>query len=251
MYELDKEKFGKFVAKLRKEKGYTQKELAKQLSISDKAVSKWETGVTIPDVALLIPLSELLGVTVTELLTGERLTPQQPMMPDTVEELVKTAIVYSETTPTRAWQEKNNGGILYLFACLAEAVCLMFLSQEGGLTGSIWTNAILTTLFGAYFCFFVQTKLPHYYDEHKISGMYDGVFRMNVPGLYFNNRNWLHIIKTGRISMTLNMVLIPLLALLFGKLAPHLWQSLELYVMLFCVLGGLFVPIYIVGKKYE
>ena len=44
MYELDKEKFGKFVAKLRKEKGYTQKELAKQLSISDKAVSKWETG---------------------------------------------------------------------------------------------------------------------------------------------------------------------------------------------------------------
>ena len=46
MYELDKNKFGAFVARLRKEKGFTQKELAEQLLISDKAVSKWETGVS-------------------------------------------------------------------------------------------------------------------------------------------------------------------------------------------------------------
>lgn len=46
MYELDKVKFGAFVARLRKEKGYTQKKLAEQLLISDKAVSKWETGVS-------------------------------------------------------------------------------------------------------------------------------------------------------------------------------------------------------------
>ena len=44
MYELDKEKFGQFVAELRKEKGYTQKELAERLYLSDKAISKWETG---------------------------------------------------------------------------------------------------------------------------------------------------------------------------------------------------------------
>ena len=44
MFEIDKEKFGSFVSELRKEKGYTQKELAKQLYVSDKAVSKWETG---------------------------------------------------------------------------------------------------------------------------------------------------------------------------------------------------------------
>ncbi len=46
MYELDKERFGAFVARLRKEKGYTQKELAERLYISNKAVSKWETGVS-------------------------------------------------------------------------------------------------------------------------------------------------------------------------------------------------------------
>ena len=46
MFQIDKQKFGAFVAELRKEKGYTQKELAQRLLISDKAVSKWETGVS-------------------------------------------------------------------------------------------------------------------------------------------------------------------------------------------------------------
>lgn len=53
MYKLDKENFGAFVAALRKEKGYTQKELAEKLYVSDKAVSKW-AGISVPDVALLV-----------------------------------------------------------------------------------------------------------------------------------------------------------------------------------------------------
>lgn len=44
MYELDRKKFGAFISELRKEKGYTQKDLAQKLLISDKAISKWETG---------------------------------------------------------------------------------------------------------------------------------------------------------------------------------------------------------------
>ena len=68
MFEIDRTKFGAFVSALRKEKGYTQKELAEKLFISDKAISKWETGVSIPDTSLLIPLADLLGITVTELL---------------------------------------------------------------------------------------------------------------------------------------------------------------------------------------
>lgn len=46
MFEIDKRKFGAFIAELRKERGMTQKELAEKLFISDKAVSKWETGVS-------------------------------------------------------------------------------------------------------------------------------------------------------------------------------------------------------------
>ena len=92
MYELNKQKFGAFVSALRKERGYTQKELAQKLFISDKAVSKWETGMSVPDVSLLVPLSELLGVSVTELLMCEKM--EQPAQMDTcqVESHVKTGI---------------------------------------------------------------------------------------------------------------------------------------------------------------
>ena len=96
MFEIDKPKFGSFVSQLRKEKGLTQKDLAQKLYISDKAISKWETGVSIPDVVLLIPLSEALGVTVTELLQCQRLENPEPMDKARVEELVKTAIAYSD-----------------------------------------------------------------------------------------------------------------------------------------------------------
>lgn len=67
MYEIDNQKFGAFVAMLRKEKGYTQKELAERLFLSDKAVSKWERGLSLPDIALLEPLAQILDVTVAEI----------------------------------------------------------------------------------------------------------------------------------------------------------------------------------------
>lgn len=70
MYQIDKEKFGTFLVQLRKEKSMTQKELAEQLYVSDKAVSKWERGLSLPDISLLQPMAEMLGVSVTELLSG-------------------------------------------------------------------------------------------------------------------------------------------------------------------------------------
>ena len=51
MYELDKAAFGRFLAQLRREKGMTQKELAATLYVSDKAVSKWERGLSVPDIS--------------------------------------------------------------------------------------------------------------------------------------------------------------------------------------------------------
>ncbi len=73
MSEINKEKFGLFLSYLRKEKGMTQKQLADKIFVSDKAVSKWERGLSLPDISLLIPLAELFEVSVTELLEGEKL----------------------------------------------------------------------------------------------------------------------------------------------------------------------------------
>ncbi|MDE5765184.1 MAG: helix-turn-helix domain-containing protein [Ruminococcus sp.] len=69
-------KTGKFIAEMRKEKGMTQSQLAELLFISNKTVSKWETGKGMPEVSLMLPLCEALGINVNELLTGEKI-PQE------------------------------------------------------------------------------------------------------------------------------------------------------------------------------
>lgn len=70
---MDQEKIGKFIAACRKEGGYTQAALAEKLGITDRAVSKWETGKSLPDPSIMLTLCGLLGITVNELLTGERI----------------------------------------------------------------------------------------------------------------------------------------------------------------------------------
>ena len=71
---MDQILIGKFIAQERKRKGYTQKQLSEKLGISDKTVSKWQTGNGFPEVSLLLPLCNELDITVNELLSGERVS---------------------------------------------------------------------------------------------------------------------------------------------------------------------------------
>lgn len=71
---MDQIKIGQFIAQKRKECGFTQRQLADILNISDKTVSKWERGNGMPEVSLMLPLCEALHINVNELLSGEDLT---------------------------------------------------------------------------------------------------------------------------------------------------------------------------------
>ena len=70
---MDQIKIGRFIAACRKEQGMTQAVLAEKLGISDRAVSKWETGKSMPDSGIMLELCELLKINVNELLSGERI----------------------------------------------------------------------------------------------------------------------------------------------------------------------------------
>lgn len=97
--------------------------------------------------------------------------------------IVQTAIAYSEEKNARAYQAKNMWPVIYL--------CSLVIGMIGTLVSYIHrfhcetliTSVILGAVFGAYFCFFVKTKLPAYYDENKCGPYYDGPFRMNIPGV--------------------------------------------------------------------
>lgn len=71
---MDQIRIGKFIAEARKSRNLTQRQLADALSISDKTVSKWECGKGLPEVSLMLPLCAALGITVNDLLSGEKVS---------------------------------------------------------------------------------------------------------------------------------------------------------------------------------
>lgn len=68
---MDQIKIGQFIAEIRRKKGLTQGQVAEKLLVSDKAVSKWECGNGLPNVSLMLPLCDILGISLNELLSGE------------------------------------------------------------------------------------------------------------------------------------------------------------------------------------
>ena len=255
MYEIDKVKFGAFISELRKEKGITQKELASRLYISDKAVSKWETGHSVPDITLLTPLAEQLGVTVTELLECHRIETTGQMDVAQANDLVKKVIAFSaEENLGRPKPNKKNVLIYTACAIVAglEMLAYFLLLGKGNFAGFPGVMiAGMAMVFGIYFWFFVKEKLPAYYDENKINVYIDGAMHMNLPGVYFNNRNWPHIVKTFRIWSVLNMTVVPIVVVGLGMLLPEAGLAFYLPGTLIPILGGLFIPPYIVAKKYQ
>lgn len=88
---MDSKKFGEFIATIRKEKGWTQAELAEKLSVTDKAVSRWERGLGFPDINTVKPLADALEVSILEIMQSER-QPKEEITADRAMEVVDSVI---------------------------------------------------------------------------------------------------------------------------------------------------------------
>ncbi len=86
---MDTLKIGEFIKSQRTQLGMTQKELADKIGCTDKAISRWETGKGMPDVSFLIPLSNELNITLNELLSGERIMPEELIISQEVSEIIE------------------------------------------------------------------------------------------------------------------------------------------------------------------
>lgn len=257
MFEIDKTVFGEFLASRRKEKGYTQKDLAAKLFVSDKAVSKWERGLSMPDISLLIPLAELLDVTVTELLEGRKLENATEMDTTQVEVLVKKVLKFSEETPEQKRARQTKHFIIFggctLLSVLELFAAIWYLAATGvnHLSTNLLVMELLSFIFGIYFWFFMKERLPAYYDENKINAYSDGIFRINMPGVAFNNRNWPYIVKCGRAWTAVTLLTVPL-AVLVSSTIHDFWQNNAFWMgVLVVYLLTLFLPMYVVGRKYS
>lgn len=74
---MDQKNFGKFISELRKEKNMTQEQLAEKVGVTDKSISRWENGNTMPDITIIMDLANILNATLPELLNGRRMTKEE------------------------------------------------------------------------------------------------------------------------------------------------------------------------------
>ncbi len=257
---IDAEKFGSFIAKRRRDRKLTQRELAEKLYISNKAVSKWECGLSLPDIALLEPLADALEVSVTELLHGECMPENTPDSSFTREEsafLMERLEEDAEERRSARKQAIKKRAILYFLCVGISCMELWLLYREGYRFGiladqismDVLLAVILPMAFGIWFFFFIRERLPGYYDTEKISFYADGFMEMNIPGIYFNNQNWPHILKAGRGYCFLVPILYPALYFVLRLFVPgdvSLWFGP--FLQLIVVLTGLFVPITIAAR---
>ena len=90
---MEQQKIGQLLKELRREKGLTQAQLAEQFGVSDRSVSRWETGVTLPDLSILVELADFYKIDLRELIDGERKTAEGN---DKVEEMKDTLLKAAE-----------------------------------------------------------------------------------------------------------------------------------------------------------
>lgn len=131
---MDNTKTGAFIKALRTEKGLTQRGLAERLHITDRAVSKWERGLSAPDIALLEPLAEILEVSVAELIRGERI-PEMEQVP-ALEEHTREVLVYSGQEMRR--RETSARKTVVLFTVCLLAVLAFLVGFMGWQTGAFF-----------------------------------------------------------------------------------------------------------------
>ena len=126
---MDSGKTGALIAEARKAKGLTQRQLAETLHISDRTVSKWERGVGFPDVALLEPLADALGLTVRSLLRGEAEPPEAESagtVSDAPEDVLLREVIRTLYQQQRGKLRRNIGRIFGGLAALALVGFVLF-----------------------------------------------------------------------------------------------------------------------------
>ena len=167
---MNAQKCGKFIAELRKEQNLTQKDLADKINVSDKAISRWETGKGFPDVDSLQALSKFFSITINELLAGEKAETKS------IEELAEENIISAITETEKSKKIKKSTIALSIIVALLLLIPLLKGSIESiiellgkyTLAQDPWT---LIFLFFISLCIFF-TGLAVYKGHYKLLHKY-------------------------------------------------------------------------------
>lgn len=155
---MDPKKTGTIISDARKNMNMTQKELADKLYVSDKAVSKWERGLCFPDISVLIPLTEILNISLYDLLRGERMKKSE------VEETLKNTISYTNNELKRNKKKYTIiSSIIILGVVILSVLSLIFISKNNDIGGIVDRDTIYDISYYSDYITSVESK-----DSEKI-----------------------------------------------------------------------------------
>ena len=145
---MDMQRIGSFLAQLRKEQGLTQEQLAQELGTSNKTISRWETGTYLPPVEMLQLLSQRYGLTINELLQGERIAPENQLASAnaTIAQVIKESpFLFKERQAywQRKWVKDHRFDIvlLIILALAVQVLAVVLVKPAWATVGAILTLA--------------------------------------------------------------------------------------------------------------
>ena len=161
---MDQVKIGKFIAECRKKANLTQMQLAEMLSITDRAVSKWETGKSLPDSAIMLELCSILGITVNDLLSGEvtEMTNYNENYEKNLVEMVKQ----KETTDRMLLRLEVVIGILSVLILLVPIIIGSLVPMEDWLRLVLVFSGFIPCFIGFFFALRIEQVAGYYECQH-------------------------------------------------------------------------------------
>lgn len=174
---MDQVKIGKFIAERRRSAGFTQMQLAEKLNITDRAISKWETGKTMPDSSLMLELCDILGITVNDLLCGEvvHMDNYNKELENNLIEMVKQ----KEQADKRLLCIEIVLGICCVLPLIISIVIVNILQMEEWLGTVIVLAGLLPLLIATPFALKIEQKAGYYKCQrcgHRYVPAYNSVF---------------------------------------------------------------------------
>jgi len=179
---MDQIRIGKFIAECRKKKNLTQMELAEKMNITDRAVSKWENGKSMPDSSIMLDLCNILGISVNELLMGEMIEMKEydQKTEELLVELAKQDELKNRKLMTSMWTILITSVVFYLGIILLAVNTL----EEGVLLGTIICVSTMILLIAAFIALKFEVDAGYYECKkchHKFIPTYkEALFAMHM-----------------------------------------------------------------------
>ncbi len=190
-------KIGKFIAECRKQKNLTQMQLSEKLGITDKAISKWERGIAMPDSSIMLELCDILGITVNDLLCGERISMENynREMENNLLDVIKQKEYNDRHLLVLEWIV----GILSVIVLLSPIIIAAYLPMEEWQRLVLAFSGFIPALIGFFFAVRIE-QIAGYYECKLCGHRYVPTYKSVSFSMHLGRTRYMKCPKCGKRS---------------------------------------------------